>query len=55
VIDAMLDQRMASSAAVLIEGPKACGKTETASQRAASMVRLDVDETPARRRRSTPV
>jgi len=44
VIDAVLDQRMASSAAVLIEGPKACGKTETASQRAASMVRLDVDE-----------
>lgn len=44
VIDAVLDARMASSAAVLIEGPKACGKTETASQRAASMVRLDVDE-----------
>jgi len=44
VIDAVLDQRMASSAAVLIEGPKASGKTETASQRAASMVRLDVDE-----------
>lgn len=44
VIDAVLDERMASSAAVLIEGPKACGKTETASQRAASMVRLDVDE-----------
>ncbi len=44
VIDLVLDQRMASSAAVLIEGPKACGKTETASQRAASMVRLDVDE-----------
>jgi uncharacterized protein len=44
VIDVVLDQRMASSAAVLIEGPKACGKTETASQRAASMVYLDVDE-----------
>lgn len=44
VIDRVLDQRMASSAAVLIEGPKACGKTETASQRAASVVRLDVDE-----------
>jgi hypothetical protein len=35
---------MASSAAVLIEGPKACGKTETASQRAASSVYLDVDQ-----------
>ena len=44
VIDTVLDGRMASSSAVLIEGPKACGKTETASQRAASMVRLDVDE-----------
>jgi len=44
VIDVVLDRRMASSSAVLIEGPKACGKTETASQRAASMVRLDVDE-----------
>ncbi|MEX0953208.1 MAG: DUF4143 domain-containing protein [Nitriliruptoraceae bacterium] len=44
VIDTVLDQRMASSAAVLIEGPRACGKTETASQRAASTVRLDVDE-----------
>jgi uncharacterized protein len=44
VMDTVLDQRMTSSAAVLIEGPKACGKTETASQRAASMVRLDVDE-----------
>ena len=44
VIDTVLDQRMRTSAAVLIEGPKACGKTETASQRAASMVRLDVDE-----------
>jgi uncharacterized protein len=44
VIDLVLDQRMASSAAVLIEGPKACGKTETALQRVSSMVRLDVDE-----------
>jgi predicted AAA+ superfamily ATPase len=40
----VLDRRMVSSSAVLIEGPKACGKTETASQRAASIVRLDVDE-----------
>jgi uncharacterized protein len=44
VLDRVLDARMASSGAVLIEGPKACGKTATASQRAASMVRLDVDE-----------
>ena len=30
--------------AVLIEGPRACGKTETARQQAASEVQLDVDE-----------
>lgn len=44
VLDQVLDERMAASSAVLIEGPKACGKTETASQRARSVVRLDVDE-----------
>lgn len=32
----------------MIEGPKACGKTETARQRAASTVLLDVDETARR-------
>lgn len=35
---------MTSSAAVLIEGPKACGKTASASQLAESVVRLDIDE-----------
>lgn len=44
VVDGLLDERMDTSGAVLIEGPKACGKTETASQRARSTVRLDVDE-----------
>lgn len=44
VLDRVLDERMAASAAVLIEGPKACGKTESASRRARSMVLLDVDE-----------
>ena len=44
VIDTILDERMSANAAVLIEGPKACGKTETASQRARSIVRLDVDQ-----------
>ena len=43
VIDRVLDDRMASSAAVPIEGPEAGGKTETVSQRATSVVRLDVD------------
>ena len=44
VVDAVISQRLSSSSAVLIEGPKACGKTETASRLAVSQVRLDVDE-----------
>ena len=42
--DAILRQRLQTSGAVLIEGPKACGKTQTARQVAASEVLLDVDE-----------
>ncbi|MEZ5077495.1 MAG: DUF4143 domain-containing protein [Solirubrobacterales bacterium] len=44
VVDEELDQRLDTSGAVLVEGPKACGKTETARQQAASEVLLDVDE-----------
>jgi uncharacterized protein len=44
VADEELGQRLETSGAVLIEGPKACGKTETARQKAASEVLLDVDE-----------
>lgn len=43
IADGELAARLESSGAVLIEGPKACGKTETARQQAASEVRLDVD------------
>lgn len=43
VADAELSARLSSAGAVLIEGPKACGKTETASRVAGSVVRLDVD------------
>jgi predicted AAA+ superfamily ATPase len=43
VVDGELAARMSSAGAVLIEGPKACGKTETATQMASSVVRLDVD------------
>ena len=43
-VDAELDRRLRSAGAVIIEGPKACGKTETGLRRAASHVRLDVDE-----------
>lgn len=42
--DQELADRLAVSGAVLIEGPRACGKTETARQQAASEVLLDTDE-----------
>lgn len=41
--DRELSSRLSSAGAVLIEGPKACGKTETARRIAASEVLLDVD------------
>lgn len=44
IADEILRKRLQSSGAVLIEGPKACGKTRTARRVAASEVRLDVDE-----------
>lgn len=43
IVDAELAQRLASAGAVLIEGPKACGKTETARQQASSSIFLDTD------------
>lgn len=43
VLDHVLRTRLASLGAVLIEGPKACGKTETARRVAASEVLLDLD------------
>lgn len=39
-----MKDRLGSAGAVLIEGPKACGKTETARQLAASEVLLDIDQ-----------
>ena len=44
VLDRELEERLRSAGAVLIEGPKACGKTETARQVAESTVLLDLDE-----------
>ena len=44
IVDAELRELLASAGAVVIEGPKACGKTMTASQQAASRVLLDIDE-----------
>jgi hypothetical protein len=43
-VDAELATRLSSTGAVVIEGPKACGKTATARQIAASEVLLDVDD-----------
>lgn len=42
-VDAELATLLAANGAVVIEGPKACGKTETARQQAASEVLLDID------------
>ena len=43
LVDHVLERLLSSTGAVVIEGPKACGKTETARQVAASEVLLDVD------------
>jgi predicted AAA+ superfamily ATPase len=43
VVDTELSERLSSVGAVLIEGPRACGKTETARQFAESEVLLDID------------
>lgn len=43
IVDAELQARLAANGAVLIEGPKACGKTETGRQQSASEVLLDID------------
>jgi predicted AAA+ superfamily ATPase len=43
IVDRELASRLAATGAVVIEGPKACGKTATARQIAASEVLLDVD------------
>ena len=43
IADGELRRRLASTGAVLIEGPKAVGKTATARQAAGSEVLLDVD------------
>lgn len=43
VLDGVLAGRLESAGAVLLEGPKACGKTYTAEQACNSFVYLDVD------------
>ncbi len=44
IVDTELRELLGSAGAVVIEGPKACGKTMTASQQAASAVLLDIDQ-----------
>jgi len=48
IVDYELDARIASTGAVVIEGPKACGKTTTARRYAVSEVLLDIDESARR-------
>lgn len=43
VVDTVLSDYLRATGAVLIEGPRACGKTATATTFARSQVRLDVD------------
>ena len=43
IVDGELRELLESAGAVVIEGPKACGKTMTASQQSASRVLLDID------------
>src|SRR5690625_1708547 len=45
IADHELDERLSYIGAVLIEGPKACGKTATATRHARSIIRLDEDDT----------
>ena len=44
VADDELADRMRSAGAVLMEGPKACGKTSTAQRVAATLFRMDTDD-----------
>lgn len=48
IADTELARLLSSTGAVLIEGPKACGKTETARQLSASEILLDVDDAARR-------
>ena len=48
VVDEELTERLATIGAVVIEGPKACGKTVTGRRHATSEVLLDVDQNARR-------
>jgi len=44
IYDAELERKLKASGAVLIRGPKACGKTESATQLVTSILKVDQDE-----------
>jgi len=44
VLDGQLREALGAAGAVVIEGPRACGKTETARQAAASEIRMDTPD-----------
>ncbi|MGE5318047.1 MAG: ATP-binding protein [Chloroflexota bacterium] len=44
IIEGEISSKLKASGAVLLKGPKACGKTATASQLALSVLRVDQDE-----------
>ena len=48
VVDGELAERLQATGAVVIEGPRACGKTTTARRISASEARLDVDDVARR-------
>ena len=48
IVDEELTERLAATGAVVLEGPKACGKTVTGRHHAASEVLLDVDRNARR-------
>lgn len=41
IVDSLLRDELDAMGAVLIEGPKACGKTSTAEQAAGSIIYMD--------------
>ncbi len=44
IVEDEIKQKLKASGALLIKGPKSCGKTETAKQFAASILQVDQDE-----------
>ncbi|GAB1418921.1 DUF4143 domain-containing protein [Bacteroidales bacterium] len=44
IVEGEIKQKLKASGALLIKGPKSCGKTETAKQFAASILQVDQDE-----------